>query len=183
MSTVLNPLFGFLKVFDNFSKPGGTVQRCEWRLRVCVHSREPFWPSDRVRIRLEEQGGNHSAPSEATRMLSKNSPEVVFSGTGSQTYKVTADADDWLLVEAKRESVRNGDDKRVDLDIQSFWLGLRIEDQRTGKLVSDVEVVTGAHEGTTAKDTLYLLGLNPAENEIKEMSHDEVWEFVDHAVA
>ena len=107
---VLDQLDAKVKVYDNGRRPGGTVKRCEWRIRVRVRSKEKFWPRNNIQVELEGVRGTAGSTSGVTRMQSTTSAEVTFSGSDPHDYTVRANVEDWILVAPKDATLKNGDD-------------------------------------------------------------------------
>ena len=185
---VLDQLDAKVKVYDNGRRPGGTVKRCEWRLRVRVRSKEKFWPRKNIQVELEGVRGTAGSTSGVTRMQSTTSAEVTFSGSDPHDYTVRANVEDWILVAPKDATLKNGDDKLVELEILCYWIDVRLEDYKTGKPVRGVTIKfklpgTGEREMVTEDQTLHITGKTQGTCEIQEMRHADMWEFVEYTSA
>ena len=127
--------------------PGNVVAPCKWKLHVNVHSEERFWPKKpfdvvfgavKQGLGIAKDPGPPISPAwykSGLKMSKKDSPEVLFCGSGPKNGGVSAlvyalkKEADWVLAVGKGsanplasqyapESIANGQDHKVDLYIR-----------------------------------------------------------------
>jgi hypothetical protein len=106
---------------------------------------------------------------------------ATFTDRGTETFDITASAEDWLSEGKKTVTLNNGDEKSEVLVLRPRpWIAFQFVDQKTGKDVPDVQLSLklprkGDTEETYTKGVLKIPGLDPGTGEVKKALHAEVW--------